>query len=57
MKGNMNDESAPLPGSAFYGDISGVSNHDMLDNRKSQPGAAQFPASGCVHTVKPFKQP
>ena len=50
--GQVKGERAALSRSALHGDLSAVSLDDVLDNGKSQAGAAQPPAAGFIHAVE-----
>ena len=52
----MNRKHTPLSGCALHRYLTAVGLNDVLDNGKTQAGAAEFAAAGLVHPVKPFKQ-
>jgi len=52
----MQGEGTPLSGSALHRDLPAMGLGDVFYDGKTQPGAAQFPAPGFVHTIKSFEQ-
>src|SRR5450756_2054468 len=53
----MDPESAPLAESALHGDAAPVSLSDVLDDRQTEPGAAEVAAARLVDPIEALEEP